>query len=201
MSDEISSELQERFARLKSQVVANGVRLVSEAELAENNRRRLERSRAKFSKGAKAGCRQRDVGSDRRAAKVSASRSTGPVRNVLAESENEFNTDDQAKLDELAGRPPALPSQREFEASGAAGEQNAILIELFARPDNLRKWIPMPYLCDLSGGHHMNNRAIDLRKHFEPRGFTILNRSQQVNGAGAYVSHYAIFPLGETAAE
>ncbi len=54
---------------------------------------------------------------------------------------------------------------------------------------------PMVYLEEISGSKRMNNRAIDLRRHFEPLGFGIWNEMRQVNGQGPCLSHYGLFPI------
>jgi len=43
----------------------------------------------------------------------------------------------------------------------------------------------------------MNNRVIDLRKHFAPMGFGFFNDQRQVNGRGALLSQYIKLPLAE----
>ena len=55
----------------------------------------------------------------------------------------------------------------------------------------------MVYLEEISGAQRMNNRAIDLRRHFEPLGFGIWNEMKIYPATGALHSHYGIFPLAE----
>jgi hypothetical protein len=86
-------------------------------------------------------------------------------------------------------------SQSDFESSHAADTQNAKLIEFFSDPKTHGKMFPMPYLEEISGAKRMNNRAIDLRKHFKPLGFDILNEQRQINGSGPLHSHYGIFKI------
>jgi hypothetical protein len=89
--------------------------------------------------------------------------------------------------------------QREFEESGAADNQNAVLIEFFSKPENQKKMFPMVDLQKLSGATRMNNRAIDLRRHFARLGWGVWNELQQYGPTGAMHSHYGLFPLEEVA--
>ena len=89
------------------------------------------------------------------------------------------------------------PSQSEFEASGAAESQDAILIKFFEDPKTHGKLFPMIYLEEISGARRMNNRAIALRKHFEPLGFGFWNEQRPFGPTKAMHSHYGLFPLAE----
>jgi hypothetical protein len=88
-------------------------------------------------------------------------------------------------------------TQREFEDSGAAADQNAILIKFFLDEKTTGQPFPMPYLEEISGAKRFNNRAIDLRRHFEPLGFGFYNEQRQVNERGPMLSHYTKLPLAE----
>jgi hypothetical protein len=92
---------------------------------------------------------------------------------------------------------PVAPSQEEFESSGAAANQNAKLIEFFSDPRTHGKMWPMVYLQEISGAQRMNNRAIDLRKHFKPLGFGLWNEMLIYKVTGAMHSHYGLFTLEE----
>jgi hypothetical protein len=89
------------------------------------------------------------------------------------------------------------PSQADFEASGAAANQNAKLIEFFSDPRTHGKMWPMVYLQEISGAQRMNNRAIDLRRHFKPLGFGLWNEMRPYGPTGALHSHYGLFTLEE----
>jgi hypothetical protein len=91
----------------------------------------------------------------------------------------------------------ASPAQADFEASGAADNQNAVLIEFFSDPKTHGKLFPMVYLQEISGAQRMNNRAIDLRKHFRPLGFGLWNEMRPYGPTGAMHSHYGLFTLDE----
>lgn len=100
--------------------------------------------------------------------------------------------------DEVYGE-PVEASQDAFESSGAAKTQDEILIKFFSDPATHGKMFPMVYLEEISGARRMNNRAIALRRHFEPLGFGLWNEMRIYRPTGELHSHYGLFPLAEIA--
>lgn len=85
--------------------------------------------------------------------------------------------------------------QRDYEASGAGAGANGLLIAFFELPENLNKWFAATWLLDVVAkdkSRHMNNRAVDLRKHFLPSGLYLDNQMEQPPGFEGKVSCYRL---------
>lgn len=67
-------------------------------------------------------------------------------------------------------------SQLEFQVSGVAKGQNALLLECLT----LRRgqWVPLPLLVDIVGAYAIHSRASDLRR----LGYNVENRRERHDG-------------------
>lgn len=83
-------------------------------------------------------------------------------------------------------------TQEDFKNVGAAKTQNEALIRHFDQPENFGRWFSIEFLFELGAGHHMNNRARDLREHYGPQGWYLDNRMQQLVKSGPMLSHYRL---------
>jgi hypothetical protein len=161
MSDALNIE--ERLAKLKEKLVADGVQFVSEDEL---RRRAIARFDRQNRPAARPACHPSPV----------TRHPPAPVRMPYLESEREF--DDQ-KSEARSQKPESVSAAGRVEREAAlhssaldyqADSQNGKLLEFFKKPHNFDKWFKATFLEEISGATRMNNRAIWLRAQFAPAG-------------------------------
>lgn len=221
MNEEISAELQERFAAIRSKAVAAGVRFVSEDRRREDRRReewRLE-CRAKGAKAAK-GERRRVKQGERQM--VSGSGAKAYVnKGFLAASEDDFTAQDQARLEAMDHEAPepapegvaaargtaqrAIPisrgeRQEAFEASGKGDSANARLITFFDQAietGQVGHWFSRHALKEFCRNDMVHNRVDDLRPMYAERGVKIINGQVSPNGVRPKASHYRLLLMSD----
>lgn len=90
--------------------------------------------------------------------------------------------------------------QEAFLASGKADSCNDRLLEFFehvVRAGQLNVWFSRKFLKELCGNDYINNRIVDMRKHFAPKGVKIVNANVAVNEASPAASHYRLMLMSD----
>lgn len=91
--------------------------------------------------------------------------------------------------------PSGTDRQAEFQASGQGESADELLKRFFSAPENFDLWFPVKFLVKVvmrEQSGYMNNRAVDIRPHFEAQGLYIDNCMEEPAGGGPKVSCYRV---------